>query len=35
MFAGVGGPSLIFGGHWMRLVPPDFRMRSLHGVADD
>ena len=35
MFAGVGGSSLIYGGHWMRLLPSDFRMRTLDGVADD
>jgi choline dehydrogenase-like flavoprotein len=35
MFAGVGGSSLLYGGHWMRLMPSDFRMRTLDGVADD
>ncbi|MFJ6456133.1 GMC family oxidoreductase [Paenarthrobacter sp. NPDC091669] len=35
MMAGVGGSSLLYGGHWMRLLPSDFRMKSLDGVADD
>ena len=35
MYSGVGGGSLIFGGHWPRLTPSDFRVRSLDGVADD
>ncbi|MEM9999688.1 MAG: GMC family oxidoreductase [Pseudomonadota bacterium] len=35
MFAGVGGAALIYGAHWMRFMPSDFRVRTLHGVADD
>jgi len=35
MFAGVGGSSLIYSAHWMRLLPSDFRMKTLDGVADD
>jgi choline dehydrogenase-like flavoprotein len=35
MFAGVGGSTLHFGGHWMRMTPSDFRVRTLDGVADD
>ncbi len=35
MFAGVGGSTLHFGGHFPRLFPSDFRVRSLDGVADD
>ncbi len=35
MIGGVGGSSLFYGGHWMRLLPSDFRMHSLDGVADD
>lgn len=35
MYSGVGGRSLIFGGHWPRLMPSDFRVRSLDGIADD
>ncbi len=35
MFAGVGGSTLHFGGHFPRLMPSDFRVRSLDGVGDD
>jgi choline dehydrogenase-like flavoprotein len=35
MFAGVGGAALIYGAHWVRFLPSDFRVRSLDGVADD
>jgi choline dehydrogenase-like flavoprotein len=35
MIGGVGGSSLFYGGHWMRLLPSDFRMHSLDGVGDD
>ena len=35
MFAAVGGSSVIYGAHWQRLLPSDFRVRSLDGVADD
>lgn len=35
MFAGVGGAALIYGAHWMRFMPSDFRAKSLDGVADD
>jgi choline dehydrogenase-like flavoprotein len=35
MFAGVGGSTLHFGAQWPRLLPSDFRVRSLDGVADD
>ncbi|MEI7778396.1 MAG: GMC family oxidoreductase [Actinomycetes bacterium] len=35
MFAGVGGSSVLYGGHWMRMLPSDFRMHSLDGVATD
>ena len=35
MIGGVGGSSLFYGGHWMRLLPSDFRMYSLDGVGDD
>jgi choline dehydrogenase-like flavoprotein len=35
MYSGVGGSTIIFGGHWMRFLPSDFRVRSLDGVADD
>ena len=35
MIGGVGGSSLFYGGHWMRLLPSDFRMHTLDGVGDD
>jgi choline dehydrogenase-like flavoprotein len=35
MFGAVGGSSVIYGAHWMRLLPSDFRVRALDGVADD
>ena len=35
MFAGVGGSSVLYGAQWMRLLPSDFRVKSLDGVADD
>ncbi|MCW2528716.1 MAG: Gluconate 2-dehydrogenase flavoprotein, partial [Pseudonocardiales bacterium] len=35
MLGGVGGSTLIYSAHWMRLLPSDFRMHSLDGVADD
>jgi choline dehydrogenase-like flavoprotein len=35
MFAGVGGSMLLFAGAWPRLLPSDFRLRTLDGVADD
>lgn len=35
MFAGVGGAALIYGAHWMRFLPSDFRVRTLDGVARD
>ena len=35
MFAGVGGSMLLFAGAWPRLLPSDFRVRTLDGVADD
>ncbi|MER5200381.1 GMC family oxidoreductase [Streptomyces sp. NPDC002755] len=35
MFSGVGGSSLLYGGHWMRLLPSDFRTATLDGVGDD
>lgn len=34
-FNGVGGSSLLFGAQWMRLLPSDFRVRTLDGVGDD
>jgi choline dehydrogenase-like flavoprotein len=35
MFNGVGGGTILFGAHWIRLHPSDFRVRTLDGVADD
>jgi choline dehydrogenase-like flavoprotein len=35
MFGAVGGSSVVFGAHWMRLLPSDFRVRTLDGVAED
>jgi choline dehydrogenase-like flavoprotein len=35
MLGAVGGSSVIYGAHWMRLTPSDFRVRTLDGVADD
>lgn len=35
MFAGVGGSMLLFAGAWPRMLPSDFRVRSLDGVAED
>lgn len=35
MFSGVGGSTIAWGAQWPRLVPSDFRVRSLDGVADD
>ena len=34
-FNGVGGGSVVYGAHWMRLMPSDFRVRTLDGIADD
>ncbi len=35
MFNGVGGSSIMYGGQWLRLLPSDFRVRSLDDIADD
>jgi choline dehydrogenase-like flavoprotein len=35
MYNGVGGSSLLYGAHWMRLLPSDFRVRSLDDAGDD
>ena len=35
LFNGVGGSTILYGAHWMRFLPSDFRVRSLDGVADD
>ncbi len=35
MFPAVGGSMIIFAGAWPRMLPSDFRVRSLDGIADD
>jgi len=35
MYAGVGGSMTLYAADWPRLLPSDFRVRSLDGVADD
>lgn len=35
MFNGVGGSSVLYGAQWPRLLPSDFRVQTLDGVADD
>jgi len=34
-FNGVGGGTVLYAGHYPRLHPSDFKVRSLDGVADD
>ncbi len=34
-FNGVGGGTVLYNAQWPRLLPHDFRVRSLFGVADD
>lgn len=34
-FNGVGGGTILYAGHFPRLHPSDFRVRSLDGIADD
>ncbi|MBL4868707.1 MAG: NAD(P)-binding protein, partial [Pseudomonadales bacterium] len=34
-FNGVGGSTILYGAHFPRLHPSDFRVKSLDGVADD
>jgi choline dehydrogenase-like flavoprotein len=34
-FNGVGGGTVLYAGHFPRLHPSDFRVRSLDGIADD
>lgn len=34
-FNGVGGGSVLYNAHWVRLLPHDFHVRSSDGVADD
>jgi choline dehydrogenase-like flavoprotein len=35
MFNGVGGSMILYAADWPRLLPSDFRTRSLDGVGDD
>lgn len=35
MFSAVGGSSVVYGAQWLRLLPSDFRVKSLDGVAAD
>ena len=35
MYNAVGGSSLFYGAEWPRLLPSDFRVQTLDGVADD
>jgi len=35
LFNGVGGSTILYGGHWMRFLPSDFRTHTLDGVGDD
>lgn len=35
MYAGVSGSATLFNAHWAPLLPSDFRVRTLDGVADD
>ncbi|MET0469213.1 MAG: GMC family oxidoreductase [Aeromicrobium sp.] len=35
MYAGVGGATILYGAHWVRALPSDFRVKTLDGVADD
>lgn len=35
MFNGVGGSMILYAGVWPRMLPSDFRVKTLDGVADD
>jgi choline dehydrogenase-like flavoprotein len=35
MYAGVGGSMILYAADWPRLLPSDFRTRTLDGVGDD
>ncbi len=34
-FAGVGGGTVLYNAQWPRMLPDDFRVRTVDGVADD
>jgi choline dehydrogenase-like flavoprotein len=35
MFNAVGGGTVMYGAHWMRLLPSDFRVRTVDGICDN
>ena len=35
LYNAVGGSSILYGAHWQRFKPSDFKVRTLDGVADD
>lgn len=35
MFNGVGGSTILYNGSWTRMLPADFQVRSIDGIADD
>jgi choline dehydrogenase-like flavoprotein len=35
MYAAVGGSTILYTAHWVRMLPSDFKVRTLDGVADD
>lgn len=35
MYNAVGGSTIFYGAEWPRLMPSDFRVRSMDGIADD
>ena len=35
MYSGVGGTTILYGAHWQRFMPSDFRVKTLDGVGED
>jgi len=35
MYSGVGGSATLYAAHWVPMLPSDFRVKTLDGVADD
>jgi len=35
MYSAIGGTTILYGAHWQRFMPSDFRVRTLDGVAED
>jgi len=35
MYSGVGGSATLYADHWVPMLPSDFRVKTLDGVADD